>query len=294
MPPSLNVLKSGADSLNTRRESVVFDYVRTRQSVVWRNRTQMLSGFATSSANLNPVSARSNAPRDSHANMGPYVIGCSLSSVGITAMPGGNRSTSFRQHGRRCGKRNESHAELEQLHEQASRRLGNLRTEERRLADEHRVLTETVAHHERALSDARHRRALIAAQVRSAGERLADLNQRIEELQRDVAEATVEAAKHDNDSVEIRETISTLESELTERNAVAETARQRQADLRSKLDAVDTRLIALSRDRAEADGAQRFRRRATGRNLSRASSTHRTVTKRRRASEGDNKCDRRP
>ncbi|HYI15764.1 MAG TPA: chromosome segregation protein SMC [Thermomicrobiales bacterium] len=149
-----------------------------------------------------------------------------------------------------------AHDEFARLHEQASRRLGGLRSEERRLADDHRQITEAIINHERELAEMRHRRALLDARVRAATQRQADLQSRIDELHREQAESIDEAQRHELDAAEMKARIEVLEAQLAEHNAHVAAARERRAILRAAIDASDKRSIALSRELAEVDGAQ--------------------------------------
>ncbi len=148
------------------------------------------------------------------------------------------------------------HDEHERHHEQSSLRLGRLRSDERRLADELRQLTEAVISHERELAETRHRRALLDARVRAATQRQADLQSRIDELHRERAELLDEAQRHEHDAREMVERIDALEAQLAEHNAMVDAARLRRSELRAAIDAIDTRSISISRELAEVDGAQ--------------------------------------
>ena len=148
-----------------------------------------------------------------------------------------------------------AHQELEQRHEQASRRLSGMRSEDRRLADDVRRFTEAVVAHERDLADARHRRALLDARIRSSTERQTDLQVRIDELRRESVASLDEALRNEAEATEFRSQISVLESQVAEHNAQVENAHRRRSEMKAALDAVDTRSIAISRELAEADGA---------------------------------------
>ena len=149
-----------------------------------------------------------------------------------------------------------AHEELERLHEQASRKLGGLRNEERRLGEERRQLAEAVTNHERALADARHRRALLDASVRAAAQRRADLQSRIDELQQERTESNEEAERHALEGNDLRAQIATIEAQLVEHNETAEAARRRRTELRTALESLDRRTIAISRELAEIEGAR--------------------------------------
>ncbi|MDQ3547447.1 MAG: chromosome segregation protein SMC, partial [Chloroflexota bacterium] len=148
------------------------------------------------------------------------------------------------------------HDEREQIHERRSRQLGGQRSEERRLAEAQRQLAEAVISHERVLADARHSRALLDARVKSASERNADLQGRIDELQQEQVAAEDEGRRLDGEAAQVRTTIASIDTQLAELDATVETARRRRAELRGALEVVDKRLVAISRERAEADGAR--------------------------------------
>ena len=150
----------------------------------------------------------------------------------------------------------QSHDERERNHERRSRQLGFLRSDERRLAEAQRQLAEAVINLERALADARHRRALLDARMRSAAERNADLQSRIDELQQDQIASEDEAQRLDSEAAEVRSTIANIDAQLAEHDATAATTRRHRAELRHALEAVDRRLVAISRERAQADGAR--------------------------------------
>jgi len=149
----------------------------------------------------------------------------------------------------------QTHQEHDRLHDQASRRLSTLRSEERRLSDEHRHITEAVLSIERELADARHQRALLDARVNAAADRRTDLERRIEELQREATSAAEDATNHDRDADATRAEIAALESRLAEQSERAEQARRRRSELRDALAANDRRSVEISRELAQIDGA---------------------------------------
>lgn len=148
-----------------------------------------------------------------------------------------------------------AHEEAEQLHVQASHALGRLRADERRLADALRTITEAVNQNERLLDEARHRRALLDARIRSAAERIQDLQCRIDELDREQTEMIDEAERHDTSADSLRATICSIEERLSVHDATVDAARRRRAELRAALESSNERSIAISRELAESEGA---------------------------------------
>ena len=143
----------------------------------------------------------------------------------------------------------------EREHTIAAQRLAELRAEDRRIADALAGLTQRVSERDRAVADARHQRALLDAQLRSADQRAADIHERRAELERDHESATREARTLAQQREALAGDVAELERQVAEHNAALDVARRRRDELRQTLDRIDQRSVNLAREVAALESS---------------------------------------